>query len=146
MKIRTDFVTNSSSASYIAIFAKIENKDKANKVIDNYSDYIHVVSINEVKNLLEHNYYWLSHDILGVDVRPSKSYIEEIEKNSPDTRFIWLEEYSGDNHPDEDEDYWPGWDPGIESHSQEFLNVVGDITEKNGFSDIDYQRGYGFDG
>ena len=37
MKVRTDFVTNSSSSSYIICFARIADEEKAKAIIDKYN-------------------------------------------------------------------------------------------------------------
>ena len=53
MKIRTDFVTNSSSSSYIICFARIANEDKANKIIEKYKEYIQVLSVSDINMMQE---------------------------------------------------------------------------------------------
>lgn len=148
MKIRTDFVTNSSSASYIALFAKISDEDKASRVLSEYSGYVNIYTAQEVLSYLRSNPYWLNFWCYrSVDVAPSKEYIESEMSKNPDVRFITVESYSGDNHPDYDEDIdIYSWDPGVESHPDKIVSLVYEITEDNGFEDIDYQRGYGFDG
>lgn len=147
MKIRTGFVTNSSSASYLCVFARVADKEKAKPVIKKYARTIREVNLAELLQLIDRGYQ-LNHDMLGVDVRPSSSYLSQFD--GTDTTFVYIDDYCGDLHPgdpDTDPDFEESYDdPGEDVHGQEVLGAADDISEINGFADIDKQRGYGFDG
>ena len=48
MKFRKDFVTNSSSSSFICCFARIADPEKAQAVLDKHGDRIEVYTAEEV--------------------------------------------------------------------------------------------------
>ena len=51
MKVRTDFVTNSSSSSYIICFARIADEERAKVIIDKYNlNVLNVDGVNQEKN------------------------------------------------------------------------------------------------
>jgi hypothetical protein len=135
MKIRTDFVTNSSSSSYIICFARIADEEKA-KVIINKHD-ITVLSVTDVR----HEMRWgeLGADWAGACIWDADGIL----KAHPDDKYIILEDWN-----DADE----YWDEEIDDYCIEYSycfevdDAIVDITEENGFADIEVAEGEGRNG
>lgn len=131
MKIRNDFVTNSSSSSFIICFARIENEEKAKKIIDKYNlRMFNVEGVNEEKNWCgELGADWCGAIIYGVD---------DILLKHPDSKYIVI--------TDSNEAYYD--DNGEPEYDYDFgMNAaISEITEENGFTDIDVAEGEGRDG
>lgn len=131
MKIRNDFVTNSSSSSFIICFARIENEEKAKKIIDKYNlRMLDVEGVNEEKN-------WYGG--LGADWCEAIIYgVDDILSKHPNSKYIII--------TDSNEAYYD--DDGEAEYDYNFsMNAaIGEITEENGFSDIDVAKGEGRDG
>lgn len=130
MKIRKDFVTNSSSASYIICFARIADKDKAQAIIDKHD--IDVFSNEEIAKKMcfgELGADWAGALIFGVD---------KVLDENPDSSFIVIEGY---NEAGYDDDYEPVYDYNFYEDA-----AIEDITEGNGFADISVASGEGRDG
>lgn len=139
MKIRRDFVTNSSSSSFICCFARIADQQKAQTTLDKHEDKIDVYTAEEVLAELERNSTWskwLEYDWAGIDATPSKEYIEQHKGD----RFIVITD-SEDLY--EDEDGYIDYDVDYSDFDTE---AIDDITEEHGFADIDCQYGAGRDG
>lgn len=131
MKIRSDFVTNSSSSSYIICFARIIDKDKAKTIIDKYNlDVFDCDGVNGEKNWYgELGADWCNAVIYGVD---------EILEEHPDGEFIIITDWN-----DGIEDEWGD----VEYDYNYSMNAaIDDITEENGFGDIDIAEGEGRNG
>lgn len=141
-KIRIGFVTNSSSSSFIICFARIADKEKAQKIIDRYKDNIdlEVYSGKECLDEMQHSRWsnWLEWDWAGIDATPSEDYINE----HIDDNFIVVKDYADIEDPEDPWDY--DWDKN--DHDSETLEAIYKITEENGFTDIDFQYGAGRNG
>lgn len=131
MKLRTDFVTNSSSSSFIICFARIADTEKAKKVIDKYN--LSVLDVDGVNG--EKNWYgelgadWCGAIIYGVD---------DVLKKHPDSKYIVIED---SNDADYDDDYEP-----IYNYDFAMNDAIAAITEENGFANIEISEGEGRDG
>ena len=132
MKIRVDFVTNSSSSSYIICFARIADEEKANKIISKYNlKVFDADGVNGEKNWLgELGASWCEAVIYGVD---------KVLEKYPNDRYIIIQD-SNEASYDEDD-----WEP-IYDDCFEMDDAINEITEENGFADIDSAYGEGRDG
>ena len=130
MKIRTDFVTNSSSSSFIVCFARISDKEKAQSVIDKYN--LQTYSAEEVR---EGYGYW--GDYIGNDF--AAVYPDDVLKEYPNDNFIIIWD-SNDAWYDEEEDEY------IYNYSFSCNEIIEELLENDGFSNIMTDEGAGFDG
>lgn len=131
MKIRTDFVTNSSSSSFIICFARIANEEKARPILEKYN----IVALDKDDVNDEKNSYgklgasWCGAVIYGTD--------DTIE-NHPNDKFIIIEDCN-DALYDEDGEMFYDYD-------YEQMEAINAITEENGFADIEVAEGEGRNG
>ena len=133
MKIRTDFVTNSSSSSYIICFARIADEEKAKKIIEKHN--LRVFDVNDV------NYKRRWTGDLGADWCGAIIYgVDSVLAAHPDDNYIIIED-SNDAYYDEDND----WEP-IYDYDFEMNDAIDEITKENGFADIECAEGEGRDG
>lgn len=141
MKIRSDFVTNSSSSSFICCFARIADEEKAKKILEQYKNDIKIYTAQEVLQEIKHydKYWlngWLDRDWAGVYMTPDKDYIQ----NYMDNRFVVLKD-SEEIYADEDG--YVDYDVDLSDFD---TSIIDQITEENGFADIECQYGAGRDG
>lgn len=158
MKVRIGFVTNSSSASYLCVFARVNNgrENDMHNLLDKYSIFGHslrILNLEDIKTICtDHLYNYLYSDTLGMNLLPSKPYLDKIESENPDSLFVILDDYCGDLHPGDcntDPDFEESHDdPGRYVHDSWVLDVADTIVENrdNIFTDIRSDRKYGFDG
>ena len=131
MKIRTDFVTNSSSSSYIICFARIADEDKAKKIIEEH--HIRTFDSEGVKRemyLGELGADWCGAIIYGAN---------DVLSKHPDDKFIIIEDWID-----------AGWDDDAEEnifyYDFDMNDAIDQITKENGFTDIECAEGEGFNG
>lgn len=131
MKFRQDYVTNSSSASYIICFARIADEEKAQKIIEKYK--LNVLNSGDVYNEIGWGGW------LGVDW--ADAYIpgvDDIINEHPNDQYIIIEDTCDGHEIDYDE---------VEYFYDFAMNdAINDITEANGFADIGVAEGEGRDG
>ena len=131
MKFRNDFVTNSSSSSYIICFARISNEEKAQKIIEKYK--LKPLTAQEVDEERRWN------GDLGADWCGAVIYgVQKILEEYPNDKFIIIEDsISGDYDEDGDPIYYYNFPAN---------DAIEAITEENGFANIDCAEGEGRDG
>lgn len=130
--------TNSSSSSFICCFARIADPIKAQAIIERHKDRIEVYTSEEVLENIKNDRWgrWLEADWAGIDVTPKEDYIKEHDGD----QFVVAEDRQD---IDEDEDGYPDYDV---DYSYFNTAAIDDITEENGFADINCQWGAGRDG
>lgn len=132
MKIRNDFVTNSSSSSYIICFARIADKEKAQAVIDKYN--LDILTKKDVEGEMRW-YGYLGADWAGATLWNTKDVLKE----HPDDNFIIIEDMLDAEWDEESYDYI--YDYGFAANA-----TIKKITEENGFADIECAEGEGYNG
>lgn len=131
MKFRSDFVTNSSSSSYIICFARIEDEEKAKHIIDKYN-----LKLNTAADIKEE--MW--HGELGSDWAGAICYdAPNVINKYPDDKFILIEDWIDADWDDESDEY-------IFYYDFDCNDTIEEITEKNGFADIEVAEGEGRNG
>lgn len=132
MKIRTDYVTNSSSSSYIICFARIADEEKAKTIIDKHN--IAILTEEDVR----HEMRWgdLGADWAGACIWDA----DKILKAHPDDKYIILEDWNDafEVWEEETDDYYVEYD-----YDFEVNDAIEDITEENGFANIEIAEGEG---
>ena len=131
MKIRRDFVTNSSSSSYIICFARIANEEKAKKIIEEH--HIRTLDSKDVKGKM---YY----GELGADWCGAIIYgANDVLSKHPDGKYIIIEDSNDGMWDEEYDDY-------IYDYDFAMNYVIDEITEENGFADVECAEGEGYNG
>lgn len=148
MKFRSDFVTNSSSSSFIGVFAKLGDYDKALSVLADHNLDEQIQTGKQILEDISRKYFYgYGADWAGIDITPRKDKID------PDAYYIVWESYDGadDNSYTifDDDGYIEDYDYSavdlVDFENYE-ISIYTDITEENGFVDIDKGYGAGRDG
>ncbi len=132
MKIRTGFVTNSSSSSFIICFARIQDLNKANEILEKFNIQEDIYTDDEVRKKM----HW---GTLGADWAGAEIFgVERILDKYPNDKYLIISECLEAEY-----DYYgcP-----IYSYDFELNNIIPSITEENGFTNVDVAEGEGRDG
>ena len=131
MKIRTDYVTNSSSSSYIICFARIADEEKAKKIINKHD--LRTFDTEGVKREMycgELGADWCGAIIYGAN---------KVIASHPNDQYIIIEDWLDATWDEDSNDY-------IYDYDFAMNYVIDEITEENGFTDIECAEGEGFNG
>ena len=132
MKIRHDFVTNSSSSSFIICFARIQNERKAEPILKKH--HIYALTAEEIMKETD-RYGDIKCEWAGAGIYD----LNRITTEYPDSRYI-LEQDQNDADYDDD-DLEPIYDYDFASSA-----FIDDLTEENGFANIQIREGEGRNG
>lgn len=132
MKFRKDFVTNSSSSSYIICFARIKDEKRAQKIIEQYN--LNIMDADDVKREMR----WTGN--LGADWCGATIWnADYVLSKHPDGKYVIIEDGNDAVWDEEADDY-------IFDYDFAQNDAINAITEENGFADIECAEGEGFDG
>lgn len=131
MKIRRDFVTNSSSSSYIICFARIADAEKAQKIIDKHDLKYDIYDSDGVR---EESYF----GDVGADWAGATIHVDSVIEKYPDDKFLILRECI-------EAEYDEYGDP-VYDYDFDLKDIMKDLTKENGFDNFDYAEGEGRDG
>ena len=141
MKYSKDFITNSSSSSFIGVFAQITDLEKAKKVIDKYDLHNGICNTNSLKWYDEYKISF-NHDFCDVDLLDGKD-ITEIQETS-NWFDLFLEWHSYNDWYDSDfRDYE---DCDLSDFSEREIEIFNSICKENGFEIIGSGYGAGYNG
>lgn len=143
MKIRNSFITNSSSSSFIAVFAKIIDEDKAEKIINQYNLKDYILSSKELRksDASKFSREWCGAELL------SEEDLEDLKEETKwnDLFVFWHDyedlddEYLHYNNLDYD-------DIDLSDFGHKKQQIFNDIDSDNGFEVISSFIGAGYNG
>ena len=147
MKYRNSFVTNSSSSSFIGVFAKVKNRNKAAGIIKKYNLQNNVFCTSKILsgyfNVNDFNHDWCNVSLVD------EQKLQEIKTKSQwDDLFVLWESY-GDFSPYEYiSDGWeePNYDCDFSDFSEKSKDIMNAICSENGFEIIGSGYGAGYNG
>lgn len=143
MKIRNSFITNSSSSIFIAVFAKIIDEDKAEKIINQYNLKNYILSSKELRksDTSKFSQEWCGAELFSE--RDLENLKEEAKWN--DLFIFWHDyedlddEYLNYNNLDYD-------DIDLSDFGHKKQQIFNDIDSDNGFEVISSFIGAGYNG
>lgn len=143
MKIRDSFITNSSSSSFIAVFAKVIDEDKAEKIINQYNLKDYILSSKELRKSDTSKF---SREWCGAELF-SEEDLEDLKEEAKwnDLFIFWHDyedlddEYLHYNNLDYD-------DIDLSDFGHKKQQIFNDIDSDNGFKVISSFIGAGYNG
>ena len=148
-KIRLGFVSNSSSSSFICVFAKVNDVDKTKEIIDKNMDY-EIVSGRELLDRPVRNtaYKWIKigdADWASVDVEIHKDNIE------PEADYLIVNSYGGAGDCDDEflsnpDDYDSDLDYDVDLHDFRESETIDKLVDAKAIEIIECEYGAGRNG
>lgn len=142
MKVRNGFITNSSSSSYVIVFAKVTDSEKANDFIKKFNLEKYIYSKETISKFPKEEFEIEWSGISLLDDFNIKTLLNESEWN--DLFILWKtfeDYYCIDSSGDIDYD-----DFDLQDLSLKAQNIYNGISENNGFKIIAESYGAGYNG